>query len=193
MASQSSETNARPSYSQKEIGNEEGGLASLLFDCLVLRFDFLKGCTHTLQGRLDVPLTCHGLRRLCRMAKYVADGQFRNFQFVEHGRQPSPKSMHSMPLDTRLLCLGNDDVPTQMPEVKRLLRVGGRVKDEAGAAVPLQMRVEIFLHDSDYRYGGLAANRLRIFNQLALHDGPLDVQDAFVSVVIRPAQPFEFF
>src|SRR6266481_7652562 len=122
------------------------------------------------------------------MAKYVADGQFRNFQFVEHCRQPSPKSMHPMPLDTRLLCLGNDDVPTQMPEVKRLLRVGGRVKDEASSAVPLQMRVEIFLHDSDYRHGGFAADSLRIFNQYALHDGSLDVHHFVLSVIISPPQ-----
>src|SRR6266481_2719088 len=125
------------------------------------------------------------------MAKYVADGQFRNFQFVEHGRQPAPKSMHPLPLDTRLLCFGNDDVPTQMPEVKRLLRVRGRVKDETSAAVPFQMRIEILLYDSNHRHGSLAADRLRIFNQYALHYGSLDVQHFVLSAIISPPQAFK--
>ena len=42
--------------------NDKGGLVPPLLDCLVLCFDFLKGCTHTLQGRLDVMPTSYALR-----------------------------------------------------------------------------------------------------------------------------------
>src|SRR6266853_370565 len=146
---------------------EEGGLfgaASLLLDCLVLCFDFLKRCTHTLQGWFDVMPTRHALGRFCGVAQNVADGQFGNLQIVEHGRQAATKGMHTMPIDARLFCSRNHIIPNQMPEVNGLLRVGGRVEDVSGAAVPRQMRVEILLHYSDYRHGGFAAFGLRVLD-----------------------------
>src|SRR6266576_2406526 len=99
--------------------------------------------------------------------------------------------MHPVPLDARLLCCGDHDIPDQMPEVNRLLRVRWRVEYVTRPAVPRQMRFEILLHDSDYRYGGLAASRLRVFDQYALHDGPFDVQEALFPVIISPPQPLK--
>ena len=67
------------------------------------------------------------------------------------------------------------------------------MKYEARAAIPLQMSVEIGLHDSNDRHRGLVARRLRILNHLAEHHCPLDVQHPVLCIVVAPPQTFEFF
>ena len=98
-----------------------------------------------------------------------------------------------MPFDTSLRCLGYHYVPHQMAEVDRSFRVGERVEYESCSSISCKVRVEILLHDSDERHRSLAARRFRILDHLAEYNGPSDIQNFFLSVVIIPSQSLEFF
>src|SRR5713226_9489177 len=101
--------------------------------------------------------------------------------------------METVPFNSSLRRRGDDVVPHQMAEVNWTFRVSRRVEDITSAAVPREVSIEILLYDSYDRYGGLAASFLRILHQLAMYDGPLDVQNLILAVVVIPTQSLEFF
>ena len=101
--------------------------------------------------------------------------------------------MKTMPFNFSFLSFRDDGVPNQMAEVSRPLRVCGCMEDIPGACVPFKMRVEILFDDPNHWHRSFATGRLRVFDQLAMHDGSLDVENLFVAVVIGPPQSFYFF
>src|SRR5216683_8373923 len=101
--------------------------------------------------------------------------------------------METVPFNSSLRRRGDDVVPHQMAEVNWTFRVSRRVEDITSAAVPREVSIEILLYDADHGHRSLAARRLRILHQFAVDDGPLDVQNLVLPVVIVPPQAFQFF
>src|ERR1700687_6139126 len=108
---------------------------------------------------------CNTLRRLGGMAQDVADRQFRYFQFVQYSGQPTAECMKTMPFNASRFRFGNYNIPNQMAEVNGPLRVRRRVKDVSRSSISCKMRVEIFLHNTDYWHRSLTARCLRIHYQ----------------------------
>ena len=134
--------------------------------------------------------TSNAIRRLRSVAQNVADYQFWCIKLMERGGQPTTKRVKSVPLGASF---GYHYVPHQMTEVDWSFRVTGRMEDVSRAAVPGEMRVEIFLYDPDDWHGGLAACCLCILDQFAKYDSSFNVQNFLVPIVVIPPKSLEFF
>src|SRR5258708_19671553 len=122
----------------------------------------------------------------------MGDGQFRYFKIMEHSRESTAECVQPVPLRANLLRFGDNDIPDQMTEVDWACRVIRRVKDVSRSSISLKVRVEIFLHNSDDWHGGLAAYCLRILHKFAMHDGPFDVENLLLAVVVSPPKSLQF-